>query len=89
MLCLCDQQVLLGKTAYQTAGVCVSLTFINPPEPGVRAAVLQAGVLAFIHVYNVPVFSGDGHGEQDETQQTAEPRGDHNRAKVHLYPRFR
>lgn len=68
--------------------VCVHrLTFINPPESGVRAAVFQAGVLPFIHIYNVPVFSADGHGEQDEAEQPAQTRRDHNCPKVHLHQR--
>lgn len=65
--------------------LCCDLTFIYPPESGVRAAVLQAGVLPFIYIYNVPVFSADGHGEQDEAEQPAQTRRDHNCPKVHLH----
>lgn len=68
--------------------MCVEhLTFINPPESGVRAAVFPAGVLAFIHIYNVPVFSADGHGEQDETEQPTQTRADDNCPKVHFHQR--
>lgn len=67
--------------------LCCDLTFIYPPESGVRAAVLQAGVLPFIYIYNVPVFSADGHGEQDEAEQPAQTRRDHNCPKVHLHQR--
>ncbi|KAL1277506.1 hypothetical protein QQF64_024179 [Cirrhinus molitorella] len=57
----------------KTQVVCVHrLTIIYPPESRVRAAVFQAGVLPFIHIYNVPVFSADGHGEQDEAEQPAQ-----------------
>lgn len=59
--------------------------FINPPESGVGAAVFQAGVLPFIHIYNVPVISGDGHGEQDEAEQPAQTRTDDNCPKVHFH----
>lgn len=84
----CDQQVQnrIGHKGSSSC-LCCDLTFINPPESGVRAAVLQAGVLPFIHIYNVPVFSADGHGEHDEAEQPAQTGKDHNCPKVHLHQR--
>ncbi len=79
----CEQQVQnrIGHKGSSSC-LCCDLTFINPPESGMRAAVLEAGVLPFIHIYNVPVFSADGHGEQDEAEHPHRP------AEITTVPKF-
>lgn len=58
-------------------------TFVDAPQPRVGAHVLK--VAHVLGLYDEPVIGSEGGRQEDEAQQTADPRCDHHSSKCYLH----